>query len=264
MADGKTIDGSLVSSDGEKVRMLVRNVVPVSGLDLPSKSRIAALSELTQKELKKRPLTPETWTSADGRAVLAVFESTFRGKVSLLVATEIPLESLSDASRLQLQVMMDEDEVPAMDLTGIDVPELSLAMEPSVSLDLSMEPDILVDMKNDSSVLEALDKYVRDDKPIEPPAAQTSADSEAGPTPAELAALARQKKLAVSNQRISAFMAEFKILYSSRGDSEVADESWKTRYEDFLQKIDQVRKLEHDDLIALFLAGAGRRGIGTT
>ena len=250
MTSGKTMEGSLVSSDGDRVTMLVRNTIPVAALDAPSKFRISALSELTDKELKKRPLTPESWTSASGKVVSAVFESARGGKVSLLVSKEIPLSELSDASRLQLQVMMDDDEVPAMDLSGIDVPELSLTMEPSVAIDLSTEPDILVDMKNDSSVLEKLNKYVRDDVPSEPTASQASAESDAGPTPAELAAAARQKRLALSNQRIAAFMKEFKALYSSRGDAEVAEESWKKRYEEFLARIDQVRKLEPDDLIA--------------
>tara|TARA_R110002049_G_scaffold2750_8_gene22145 strand:- start:55246 stop:56274 length:1029 start_codon:yes stop_codon:yes gene_type:complete len=252
LADGKTINALFVANDGDQVTMLVRNTVPIKIFDAKSKARIAQLAALSPQQLTERPAKPEPWTSANGKVVSAIFDSVQGENVSFLVQKKIALSSLSEESRLQLEQASSDDSLPSMLIPEVEIPELSLTLEPTVSIDLSKEPDVMIDFKNDSTVLLELDKYVNEASPseTEPEVDTYSTQPIVGPTPSDLAAIARQKKRAEASQRLIRFLDEFKVLYAERGDSQIPDPAWKKRYDNYLDTIDRFRKVDHDDLIA--------------
>lgn len=270
LADGTSFDAFLSATKDDQVRLLVRTTVPIAAFDASSKARITTLSELPPEELLKHHQSPEAWTSSGGKVVYAVFEAVHGDKVNLLVRKELSQTALSDASRLQLHALLNKDKMPAMDLEGFEVPSIALSIEPSASMDLTAKPDAKLDLTNKKPAKIELDKYKYEEKPSGPKKSSPATKAEETQSQslqqkeAQAKLLARQQQRAAANDRIVSLLKEFEALYSERGESEMASDEWTKKYDNFIERLEQSRHMDHDDLIAYsalaIAAGAvGRR-----
>lgn len=275
LVDGKLIDAAVLSADEEKVEMLVRTTAPVSVFDERSKTRIEMLSQLPPEELVTHQQTPEPWASSSGKVVSAIFESAQGSNVTFLVSKELSRQSLNESSQSQLQEWIDVGKVPEMDLGEYEVPSFELSTDQAASMDLTAKPDIELDLTKKAPTNIKLDRYKFDEKlgddkgksPLKTPevikpvlANQSSSNQQDEKTKM----LARQKKRAAANDRIAYFMKEFGTLFSQRGDSAQPDDAWRAKYNDFITRLDQSRKLDGQDIIAYssiaIAAAAAERG----